>query len=70
MKHMNQMLIADSVLEEGMDWTVNLKSRGVNKSISNRITLRGVNAFDVDMKGTFERKELYVSLHSLIHIHL
>ena len=56
---MNQMLIADSVLEEGMDWWVNLKSRGLNKSISNRVTLRGMNAQDVDMKGVFERKELY-----------
>jgi len=60
LKHMHQMLIADSVLEEGIDWKVNLKSRGLNKSIATRLTLRGADVEDVDVNLMFQRPELYV----------
>ncbi len=74
LKHMRQMLIADSVLEEGIDWKVKLGSRGMNKSIATRLTLRGVDAEDVKTKRLFKTpSELYApwaldsfrSLHSV-----
>lgn len=58
LKHLNQMLIADSVLEEGINWKIQLQSRGLNKSIANILTIRGKGSIEANTNA-FRKRELY-----------
>lgn len=58
LKHLRQMLIADSSLEEGINWNISLRHKSINRSIAGRLILRGTGAYDVDVD-TFRAPELY-----------
>ena len=69
LKHLRQMLITDSPIEEGMDWSKTLGScdpghtservhHGVNKSLSNLLILRGNELSSVE-SGPFSDPRLY-----------
>lgn len=41
LKHLHQMLIADGFMEEGVNWEMTTESSARNKSVANRLVLRG-----------------------------
>ncbi|ELT94556.1 hypothetical protein CAPTEDRAFT_159439 [Capitella teleta] len=59
-KPLRQMLIADSLLEEGINWQMKASSANLNKSLSNLVILRGQN-LDLADTGSFREPCLYPS---------
>lgn len=70
LKHLRQMLISNSKMEEGIDWQVrppaaaersrSLVGSGFNRSLANLLVLRGKDVFSADTGG-FEDSALYTS---------
>ncbi|GLD92437.1 hypothetical protein PINS_up000970 [Pythium insidiosum] len=63
LKHLHQMQVANSPLEEGIDWSVSLQTpsgRAWNRAVASALMLRGVDADKADATA-FHRREMYTS---------
>jgi len=49
LKHLRQMLIADTPMEEGIDWAVKTSSSDFSRSVANQLVLRGCDAGEADV---------------------
>ncbi|KAJ0397830.1 hypothetical protein ATCC90586_002806 [Pythium insidiosum] len=61
LKHLHQMQVANSPLEEGIDWSVSLQTptgRARNRAIGSALLLRGVDVDNADVSA-FQRPEMY-----------